>query len=111
MVPVLSRESVSRWRRRRWREVSTDSLPDVLPPSAHESGDDAGRLARLAPRERAVIVQRYYEDLTECETADVLGIAVGTVKSQARDGLSRLRDLLPRLGPTTRRSRRPRPDL
>ena len=34
---------------------------------------------------------RYYEDLTERETADVLGIAVGTVKSQTRDALARLR--------------------
>ena len=40
---------------------------------------------------------RYYEDLTEKETASVLGIAVGTVKSQARDGLARLRELLPDL--------------
>ena len=98
---VLARESVSRWRRRRWREVSTDTLPDA--PAAGAS-DEAGRLAlqaaltRLAPRQRAVLVLRYYEDLTERETADVLGIAVGTVKSQARDGLARLRDLVPGLG-------------
>ena len=52
---------------------------------------------RLAPRQRAVIVLRYYEDLTERQTAEVLGIAVGTVKSQARDGLARLRDLVPGL--------------
>ena len=40
-------------------------------------------------------VLRHYEDLTERETAAVLGIAVGTVESQTRDGLARLRDLVP----------------
>jgi RNA polymerase sigma factor (sigma-70 family) len=51
----------------------------------------------LAPRQRAVIVLRYYEDLTEQQTAAQLGVAVGTVKSQARDGLARLRALVPDL--------------
>lgn len=96
---VLARESVSRWRRRRWRETATGVLPEHA-----ESGPDLDQrealrraLGSLAPRQRAVIVLRYYEDLTEMETASVLGIAVGTVKSQARDGLGRLRELLPDL--------------
>ena len=61
----------------------------------------------LPPRQRAVIVLRYYDDLTEKQTAAQLGIAVGTVKSQARDGLARLRELVPDLdvdaveGPST----------
>jgi len=54
-------------------------------------------LALLAPRQRAVIVLRYYEDLTEVQTAEALGIAVGTVKSQARDALKRLRETVPDL--------------
>jgi RNA polymerase sigma-70 factor (sigma-E family) len=89
---VLARESVSRWRRRRWREVHTDAVPDapVEGPGADRVALQAA-LAQLAPRQRAVIVLRYYEDLTEAETARVLGIAVGTVKSQARDALARLR--------------------
>ena len=44
-----------------------------------------GALAGLSPRQRAVLVLRYYEDLTERETAEALGVAVGTVKSHHRD--------------------------
>jgi RNA polymerase sigma-70 factor (sigma-E family) len=96
---VLARESVSRWRRRRWRETSSDVVPERAAggPDLDQRETLRGALAALAPRQRAVIVLRYYEDLTEKETASVLGIAVGTVKSQARDGLARLRDLVPDL--------------
>lgn len=97
---VIAREHVSRWRRRRWREVITDVLPDV--PVAAESGVDHDEvlelravLAALSPRQRAVLVLRYYEDLTEAQTADALGISVGTVKSHARDALARLRTTPP----------------
>jgi DNA-directed RNA polymerase specialized sigma24 family protein len=48
-------------------------------------------LARLAPGQRAVLILRFYEDLTEVETAKVLGCSVSTVKSQARDALTRHR--------------------
>ena len=52
-------------------------------------------LAGLAPRQRAVLVLRYYDGLSETDIAATLGIAPGTVKSQARDGLARLRQALP----------------
>jgi RNA polymerase sigma-70 factor (sigma-E family) len=96
---VLARESVSRWRRRRWREASTDVVPEQAAPAPDLAGRESLRraLAALAPRQRAVIVLRYYEDLTEKDTAAMLGISVGTVKSQARDGLASLRELLPDL--------------
>lgn len=48
-------------------------------------------LTRLNPRQRAAIVLRYYEDLTEAQTADVLGCAVGTVKSLVSRGLDQIR--------------------
>lgn len=96
---ILVNENVSRWRARRWREVHTDTLPER--PAAGGDRDAAlvlrDALAQLAPRQRAVIVLRYFEDLTERETADVLGVRIGTVKSQARDALARLRVLVPEL--------------
>lgn len=51
-------------------------------------------LQMLPPRQRQAIVLRYYEDLSEADTADILGIAVGTVKSQVSRGLDRLRELI-----------------
>jgi RNA polymerase sigma-70 factor (sigma-E family) len=96
---ILVRQNVSRWRRRRWRELSTDSPPETQ--VADDGTDDRMALHRalgvLAPRQRAVIVLRYYEDLTETQTANALGISVGTVKSQSRDALKRLREEVPGL--------------
>ena len=89
---VLARESVKRWRGRRWREVTTDTVPETM---HHDSTDRIAlleELHRLSPQQRAVIVLRYLDDLTEADTAAALGISVGTVKSHARDALERLRN-------------------
>jgi RNA polymerase sigma-70 factor (sigma-E family) len=96
---ILAREAISRWRARRWRETSSADLPEVEVPAPDVTEREAMRVAllRLAPRQRAVVVLRYYDDLTERQTADALGISVGTVKSQARDALARLRELVPDL--------------
>jgi DNA-binding CsgD family transcriptional regulator len=50
-------------------------------------------LATLAPRQRAAVVLRFYEDLTEPQIADELGCSVGTVKSQLHDAMRRLREI------------------
>ena len=50
----------------------------------------------LPPRQRAAIVLRYYEDLTEAQTAEMMGCSLGTVKSHVSVGLARLRE---RMGP------------
>ena len=94
---VLVNENVSRWRRRRWREHVTDVLPEGLShgPDRAELLAVREALRTLAPRQRAVLVLRYYEGMSEAEIAATLGIAPGTVKSQARDGLARLRQVLP----------------
>ncbi len=96
---ILANESVSRWRRRRWRETSTESLPELPDEGPELEGRLVLRraLGQLAPRQRAVIVLRYFDDLTESQTAEVLGISVGTVKSQSRDAIARLRALVPGL--------------
>lgn len=88
---ILFRDNVSLWRRR--REVPVERLPAGSVAKPDESRlMVADALARLAPRQRAVLVLRYFEDLTETQTAAVLGISVGTVKSQAYDALARLRE-------------------
>jgi RNA polymerase sigma-70 factor (sigma-E family) len=95
---VLYHDHISWWRRRR-HEVVTD-VPDVARPqrgSAEQRLVVRRALAHLTPRQRAVIVLRYFDDLTERETAQVLGVSVGTVKSQTHLALRRLREAAPEL--------------
>jgi RNA polymerase sigma-70 factor (sigma-E family) len=85
------------WWRRKWRgEQPTLELPEITTADDdYARADLADALRRLLPalppRQRAVLVLRYYDDLTETATADALGCSVGTVKSQASKALARLR--------------------
>ncbi|MER5772209.1 SigE family RNA polymerase sigma factor [Streptomyces sp. NPDC001985] len=89
------------WWRRRWRgEVPHGELPDAVASwDAYASVDLEQSLAwairALPVRQRAVVVLRYFEDLSVEETAETLGCAPGTVKSQASKALRTLRALLP----------------
>ncbi|MGH2723490.1 MAG: SigE family RNA polymerase sigma factor [Actinomycetota bacterium] len=65
--------------------------PDVPGPAPEGREEMWQALRRLSERQRAAIVLRYYEDLTEAQTAEVLGCAVGTVKSLVARGIERLR--------------------
>lgn len=103
---ILYTRSVDAWRWRRHqpdpveetgeqRQMTTDAPDDVETRLTL-----AAALRRLTPRQRAVLVARFYEDRTEVEAARVLGCSVNTVKSQTRHALTRLRVLAPELADT-----------
>jgi len=104
---ILVNERNSRWRRERSRALEViGDVPDR--PEGDEAQAYADRdeiwqaLQAMPPRTRAVLVLRYWEDLSEAQTADLLGCTVGTVKSQASRGLRKLAEVLSGDGtPTT----------
>jgi RNA polymerase sigma-70 factor (sigma-E family) len=91
----------SSWWRRRWNgEEATADLPERGAGQGFRPGEDVRvddrtdlwrALARLPRRQRAVVVLRFYEDLSEAETAEIMQCSVGTVKSQASRALAKLR--------------------
>jgi RNA polymerase sigma-70 factor (sigma-E family) len=98
MRRMMINARTSAWRRLRGREVLTATPPDVLvsePADAHVDAEDLRRaLHELPDKQRVAVVLRHYCDLSEAETAAVMGVAVGTVKSQTSRGLARLRELV-----------------
>ncbi|MEQ4723863.1 SigE family RNA polymerase sigma factor [Nonomuraea sp. B19D2] len=88
-----------------WRRRPSPEWPSADPPEYGASHDEATldrivlrqALAKLTRKQRAVIVLRFWEDLTEAQTADALGCSIGNVKSQTHHALARLRELAPEL--------------
>jgi len=98
---ALASRAANRWRdRARRREAPLTAVADVAQAGVDGSERIAQRdelvraLARLGPRQRAAVVLRYLEDLSEADTAAALGCSVGTVKSQTSRALARLRIVL-----------------
>ncbi|MEV0616376.1 SigE family RNA polymerase sigma factor [Nonomuraea sp. NPDC050404] len=88
-----------------WRRRPRPELPSAEVPERGTSYDEAAldrivlrqALAKLTPKQRAVIVLRFWEDLTEAQAAEALGCSVGNVKSQTHHALTRLRTIAPEL--------------
>jgi RNA polymerase sigma factor (sigma-70 family) len=96
---ILYHDSVSWWRRR--REVPVERMADRRRPADPDAVDRVlvvrTALAALTAKQRAVVVLRYFDDLSEREVADVLNVSVGTIKSQTSAALARLRRTAPQL--------------
>lgn len=98
---TLVNTRTSQWRRRRVEEYATDDLPEPY-GHAFAGPDEAERQAqrdamlraigRLPARQRVMVVLRYYEDMSEAQTAETLGVSVGTVKSAVSRALGKLRE-------------------
>jgi len=91
---IIVNENTSLWRRA-WKrnERTTDELPDAGVHDADLDGRDAmwQVVQTLPTKQRAAVVLRYYEDLSEAETAEVLGCSVGNVKSQTSRAIASMR--------------------
>jgi RNA polymerase sigma-70 factor (sigma-E family) len=96
VVRTALNTSVSWWRRRRW-EVPVDDIPQLAGP-AHTGGVDDALVAAirgLPARQREVIVLRVFFDLDTAATAELLGVAIGTVGAHLHRGLAALRAQIP----------------
>jgi RNA polymerase sigma-70 factor (sigma-E family) len=92
---IMFNANKSRFRKKRIAEHPSAVLPETGAPDATGSVEQRTvlmtALMELAPRQRAAVLLRYFEDLSEAQTAAVLDCSVGTVKSQTSHALARLR--------------------
>ncbi|MBC3984203.1 SigE family RNA polymerase sigma factor [Streptomyces buecherae] len=96
---ALVNTRTSQWRKRKVDEFACEELPEPDPTPAPDPAEqqvlrDAmwRAVVRLPDRQRAMVVLRYYEDLSEAQTAEVLGVSIGTVKSAVSRALGKLRE-------------------
>lgn len=94
-IRMLLNANNGRFRKRRVAEQPTEAAPESGTADPMAAVDQRtvlmSALMELAPRQRATVLLRYFEDLSEAQTAEVLGCSVGTVKSQTSNALARLR--------------------
>ncbi|MGW7415167.1 SigE family RNA polymerase sigma factor [Streptomyces sp. NPDC054863] len=99
---ALVNTRTSQWRKRKVDEFACEELPEPSTGSTAPAPDPAEQqvlhdamwraVMKLPDRQRAMVVLRYYEDLSEVQTAEVLGVSVGTVKSAVSRALGKLRE-------------------
>jgi RNA polymerase sigma-70 factor (sigma-E family) len=96
---ALLNTRTSQWRKRKVDEFVCDELPEhretpAGDPAEQQALHDAmwRAITKLPARQRAMVVLRYYEDLSEAQTAQVLGVSIGTVKSAVSRALGKLRE-------------------
>ncbi|WP_338897280.1 SigE family RNA polymerase sigma factor [Streptomyces sp. TG1A-60] len=96
---ALLNTRTSQWRKRKVDEFACDELPEpqggqATDPAEQQALHDAmwRAIMKLPARQRAMVVLRYYEDLSEVQTAEILGVSVGTVKSAVSRALGKLRE-------------------
>ncbi|MFS8203289.1 SigE family RNA polymerase sigma factor (plasmid) [Streptomyces sp. CWNU-52B] len=96
---ALLNTRTSQWRKRKVDEFACEELPEPQAPPAGDPSEQQAlhdamwrAIMKLPARQRAMVVLRYYEDLSEAQTAAVLDVSVGTVKSAVSRALGKLRE-------------------
>jgi RNA polymerase sigma factor (sigma-70 family) len=97
---ILTRDNISWWRRR-GREIVVEAPPESSASSDLVASERRmlvnSALDHLTAKQRAIVVLRFYDDLSVPQTAQTLGISEGTVKSQTHAALARMREQAPEL--------------